>query len=75
MCGEKIPSLYSVHSYVGSPPRVRGKGSYDKEHKTIKGITPACAGKRSCFQFVKGVDVDHPRVCGEKGVSERREKR
>ena len=53
--------LYSL----GSPPRMRGKLSYDTAPGEGSGITPAHAGKtifnsKSCL-----TRKDHPRACGE----------
>ena len=66
VCGEKTaPTRYSG-SPAGSPPRVRGKG---KERlldvETIR-ITPACAGKSDNPRVQALLELDHPRVCGEK---------
>ena len=33
---------------------------------TRAGITPACAGKSTCFVVIGGLNKDHPRMCGEK---------
>ena len=66
VCGEKLIILITILLIIGSPPRVRGKEDGRKRHKLLRGITPACAGKR-----IEGVGLyednkDHPRVCGEK---------
>ena len=66
VCGEKKSGMNFLEMKTGSPPRVRGKGADIVISRYAKGITPACAGKRSghvlsCFQ-----NEDHPRVCGEK---------
>ena len=66
VCGEKPRRLLLRCSLVGSPPRVRGKARAHKQTRTIRRITPACAGKRYCYGLSKVVDRDHPRVCGEK---------
>ena len=66
MCGEKIPPVLYLNYSIGSPPRVRGKGSIFRWRKSRNRITPACAGKSVLFnQFFCSVQ-DHPRVCGEK---------
>ena len=72
MCGEKRPDDRWRQRSLGSPPRVRGKGS--RRHGTCRarGITPACAGKSSEKLIHAIDDRDHPRVCGEKaGVATR----
>ena len=51
----------------GSPPHVRGKVVGCVELLLILGITPACAGKRPFIQHFRLGDMDHPRMCGEKG--------
>ena len=66
VCGEKCIWGWYVSALVGSPPRMRGKGSDRNCTLVVDGITPAYAGKRrfraSSFSFAG----DHPRVCGEK---------
>ena len=68
MCGEKRPVRRGECSGLGSPPRVRGKGSAPRGRPTLFGITPACAGKRPAPQAWPPLPGDHPRVCGEKIV-------
>ena len=66
MCGEKKKPRAPGDLTIGSPPRVRGKGSSATEGNAELRITPACAGK-SCKARLSTTDVwDHPRVCGEK---------
>ena len=45
VCGEKRPAVGRLWSRLGSPPRVRGKGSQACRVCSRSGITPACAGK------------------------------
>ena len=45
MCGEKSLRTAALRLCWGSPPHVRGKGAYVHVRRTVKGITPACAGK------------------------------
>ena len=66
VCGEKVVSFIFFHHYIGSPPRVRGKGLCACGGEGDRGITPACAGK-SYARYENWHDIkDHPRVCGEK---------
>ena len=46
VCGEKLPAIFVPVRCLGSPPRVRGKGSVSTCDDDWLGITPACAGKR-----------------------------
>ena len=46
VCGEKRNAKHVQCYYVGSPPRVRGKGPPPRYSGICTGITPACAGKR-----------------------------
>ena len=66
MCGEKNPLLYVSAVLAGSPPRVRGEGSSRTTTSTLRGITPACAGRRRRQCPGAYPCRDHPRVCGEK---------
>ena len=68
VCGEKFPADPALSTFLGSPPRVRGKGGFASQHNSIAGITPACAGKSSIRYLLSGEYGDHPRVCGEKGM-------
>ena len=54
---------------VGSPPRMRGKGKSVKKGEKALRITPAYAGKRGQSKSRQAIHEDHPRVCGEKGIS------
>ena len=67
VCGEKIPSSLNWPMFLGSPPRVRGKGFLHFAHKMLEGITPAYAGKSTTAGRGRMPSRDHPRVCGEKG--------
>ena len=46
VCGEKARAHAHAFLYLGSPPRMRGKGSAREVSDRQKGITPAYAGKR-----------------------------
>ena len=69
MCGEKLSDLPPQKSTLGSPPHVRGKVNRTFAIPASKGITPACAGKRSTKKRFGRVLWDHPRMCGEKGAA------
>ena len=66
VCGEKACPDNIGSSFLGSPPRMRGKVSLIGVTDTAPGITPAYAGKSppSCPECPPM--RDHPRVCGEK---------
>ena len=66
VCGEKISCWALTTQPLGSPPRMRGKGTAKACLRLLMGITPAYAGKS--LWPVGGADSarDHPRVCGEK---------
>ena len=66
VCGEKVSFFYAVHDGLGSPPRMRGKGTHLQVETQLRGITPAYAGKSACGRCVRLTHGDHPRVCGEK---------
>ena len=75
VCGEKRDLFPAAWSYAGSPPRMRGKGQICPRRGLQRGITPAYAGKRLNTSSVPALYRDHPRVCGEKGATERRQRR
>ena len=66
VCGEKRRSKRNGETNPGSPPRVRGKEDFVRRPLDARGITPACAGKRSSHVSRLFGLRDHPRVCGEK---------
>ena len=66
MCGEKCLNSLMVAPVTGSPPHVRGKGDSEVISQCTHGITPACAGKSGFFYSTWGINLDHPRMCGEK---------
>ena len=73
VCGEKALQRLHLGITLGSPPRVRGKVPPFDIRLTARGITPACAGKSQRHGFFPAEGQDHPRVCGEKRMSRRRE--
>ncbi len=50
VCGEKTDAAYSSSDFPGSPPRVRGEANIPLFSASMRGITPACAG-RSQHEF------------------------
>ena len=66
VCGEKLFMVVTDIAPVGSPPRMRGKGSAYMLIVFGSGITPAYAGKRTHTEAEVMPIEDHPRVCGEK---------
>ena len=64
--GEKLSSILSSSSTVGSPPRGRGKVPCVFPFLLPYGITPAWAGKSLSSSSTAFMDKDHPRVGGEK---------
>ena len=66
VCGEKVVLFIMFTTFMGSPPRMRGKGHPMHPGPAYTGITPAYAGKRLCYPFFLSPLWDHPRVCGEK---------
>ena len=66
MGGEKGAFAVNEVVHSGSPPRGRGKDCVPGTFFTVKGITPAWAGKRTGAVHFRGDGGDHPRVGGEK---------
>ncbi len=66
MCGEKDIDVIASAAQIGSPPHVRGKVVSYGSVALPFGITPACAGKSTIEAINRDLNVDHPRMCGEK---------
>ena len=66
VCGEKLRKQAVSIRELGSPPRMRGKGSARPCWRSRCRITPAYAGKRISRSSAVSGSGDHPRVCGEK---------
>ena len=66
ICGEKLFATVDCPPYLGSPPRMRGKGVSQTFKLAKDGITPAYAGKSLILSDAQQFTQDHPRVCGEK---------
>ena len=69
ICGEKYLAAGFSSRSRGSPPHMRGKGSFDKMAVSCLGITPAYAGKSVNRYHDYFSSRDHPRICGEKDLS------
>ncbi len=65
VCGEQRGVQRPIVLEGGSPPRVRGTVSASVKKKSLRGITPACAGNRWWPPGPASCSWDHPRVCGE----------
>ena len=65
VCGEHGTTLGSKRLKRGSSPRMRGTPEKDMEPYQTGGIIPAYAGNTFFPDKRKGVNRDHPRVCGE----------
>ena len=70
MCGEKMDYDEAGMEMQGSPPRMRGKELAVGVIRQHGGITPAHAGKRAGQHLAAAPQRDHPRTCGEKGISD-----
>ena len=71
ICGEKPVGRGSCRLYRGSPPHMRGKGSFFNVLNCVIRITPAYAGKRLKRPMGDASAEDHPRICGEKACAGR----
>ena len=49
-------------------PHVLGKDTRRQRDDSVRGITPACAGKSTAMVRAMTGKWDHPRVCGEKAA-------
>ena len=70
MGGEKIVYDLPIKQEEGSPPRGRGKAYIFPTFWGVERITPAWAGKSITFEMVEPDIKDHPRVGGEKPLSD-----
>ena len=66
MGGEKWAGVEDFMSYIGSPPRGRGKVDGPPAQVGRGRITPAQAGRSPYFLYGKKDYKDHPRIGGEK---------
>ena len=67
--GKSQISLFSGILIQGSPPPMRGKVLVGDFNLSTFRITPAYAGKRSMIEICIIRSRDHPRLCGEKLIS------
>ena len=67
LCGEKSNRCQSRMWETGSPPPMRGKVFTDSCGGQFARITPAYAGKSGVLWIHDDLNLDHPRLCGEKG--------
>ena len=70
-CGENRADPESTHTRTGSPPQVRGKLEPLCAVISVRGITPAGAGKTKATLNERFVNQDHPRRCGENQIPNR----
>ena len=68
-CGENIRRCNSWLVLLGSPPQVRGKLKEFIQSYAYSGITPAGAGKTTFLHCITVLHWDHPRRCGENGLT------
>ena len=66
LCGEKKEAERKLNYDRGSPPPMRGKVFFQRNHGFCTRITPAYAGKRDREIVAVFIVWDHPRLCGEK---------
>ena len=72
LCGDHI-GYYPFSSFIqGSPPPVRGPPTTINVSNSDKRITPACAGTTWLCWLVKPTVGDHPRLCGDHFVLNRK---
>ena len=68
-CGENLNQHSDKRLRRGSPPQVRGKPIFAVANFVPPGITPAGAGKTPIGTCYISGGRDHPRRCGENGIS------
>ena len=64
-CGENLTDGRQTTHIWGSPPRMRGKLTFDSRKRYDLRITPADAGKTDYTSTLSAGVQDHPRGCGE----------
>ena len=68
-CGEQALGHYLGWQGGGSPPRVRGTDGAEPQPRKPQGITPARAGNSPEMRSPRSPTRDHPRACGEQGLT------
>ena len=68
-CGENSSSTFDIYREPGSPPRMRGKLIKSVCAICRLRITPADAGKTDREYRYRIPPEDHPRGCGENGIT------
>ena len=70
VCGENLGCGFDSLGCYGTSPRMRGK----HQRKYVKGHDfrniPAYAGKTPTLVFPAALGEEHPRVCGENGLTQ-----
>ena len=69
VCGEHKRHHLPRSEHMGSSPRVRGTRDLVAGGGHLRGIIPACAGNTTLSSIAASNGGDHPRVCGEHGIS------
>ena len=70
LCGEKLGFRCRFSLIPGSPPPMRGKAALALAMLAKLRITPAYAGKSLHYRLHHCNNKDHPRLCGEKQLSQ-----
>ena len=65
MCGEHTIDGLPLGTLTGSSPHVRGARDNQAFNQLGRGIIPACAGSTVLGDYLRRVNRDHPRMCGE----------
>ena len=63
--GKDLNLVIFIKWYLGSPPLAREGPKLFCTSNICARITPACAGRTQNYAYKKGVDKDHPRMCGK----------
>ena len=71
LCGEKVKRSSVSVFLLGSPPPMRGKAWLLYHRGEFFRITPAYAGKSQHRERDSGKSEDHPRLCGEKFLTDK----
>ena len=75
MRGEEAVSMLYAMADEGSPPHARGREDLKQVSRSVKRITPACAGKRPGSIVISVAPKDHPRMRGEESTWRDKEQR